>query len=169
MVSRESKQYNMEVFTLARVVHLLGVIIWIGGVAMVTTVIIPSVKKLKSRKDRIDWFETIEGRFSLHAKVATVLTGLSGFYMLYLLDAWDRYLMVRYWWVHAMTLVWFLFTMVLFVLEPFVLRRLFRQYAEQNPEKTFGFIHRAHKVLLLLSLITIVGAAAGSHGWFWFE
>ena len=34
----------MEYFTLARVLHVLAVILWIGGVAMVTTVIIPAVK-----------------------------------------------------------------------------------------------------------------------------
>ncbi len=37
----------MEYFTLARIIHVLAVVLWIGGVAMVTTVIIPSIKKLK--------------------------------------------------------------------------------------------------------------------------
>ena len=40
----------METFTLARVIHVIAVILWIGGVAMVTTVIIPAVKKLKSKE-----------------------------------------------------------------------------------------------------------------------
>lgn len=65
-----------------------------------------------------------------------------------------------------MTIVWAIFTIVLYVLEPLVLHKLFKKYAQQNPEKTFNFMHRAHWVLLLLSLITIFGAVAGSHGWF---
>ena len=37
----------MEHFVAARVIHIIAVILWIGGVSMVTTVIIPAVKKLK--------------------------------------------------------------------------------------------------------------------------
>lgn len=157
----------MEHFTLARVIHIVAVVLWIGGVSMVTTVIIPAVKKMKSKEEQLKTFEQIEGRFALQAKITTVLTGLSGFYMLYVLDAWDRYLDYRYWWIHAMTLVWILFTLVLFILEPFVLYKLFRKYGEKDPAKTFRIMHRAHWILLLLSLITTAGAVAGSHGWFW--
>lgn len=31
----------MESYTIARIIHVVAVILWIGGVAMVTTVIIP--------------------------------------------------------------------------------------------------------------------------------
>lgn len=133
---------------------------------MVTTVILPAVKRLKSKEEQIETFEAIEGRFALQAKITTLITGLTGFYMLYLLDGWDRYLDYRFWWVHAMTIVWGIFTLVLFVLEPFVLHKLFARYAERNPGRTFTIMHRAHWVLLLLSLLTIAGAVAGSHGWF---
>lgn len=159
----------MEGFTLARVIHVLAVILWIGGVAMVTTVIIPAVKNLKSKEEQIKTFEQIESRFAFQAKITTLLTGITGFYMLYELDAWDRYFDYRFWWIHAMTLVWVIFTLVLYVLEPLVLHKLFKKYAEKNPEKTFTIMHRAHWVLLLLSLITTAGAVAGSHGWFLFK
>ncbi len=156
----------MESFTLARVIHVIAVILWIGGVAMVTTVIIPAIKKLKSKEEQIETFEQIEGRFALQAKITTLLTGSTGFYMLYVLDAWDRYFDLKFWWIHAMTLVWVLFTLVLYVLEPLVLHKLFRKYAEKNPTKTFSFIHKTHWFLLLLSLLTTAGVVAGSHGWF---
>ena len=157
----------MEQFTLARVIHVLAVVLWIGGVAMVTTVLIPAIKKMTSKEDQIKTFETIEGKFAIQAKITTLITGLSGFYMLYEMDAWNRYLDHRYWWLHAMTLVWILFTLILYVLEPLVLHKLFKTYAEANPEKTFKIMHRLHWVLLVLSLITIAGTMAGSHGWFW--
>lgn len=156
----------MESFTLARVIHVLAVVLWIGGVAMVTTVIIPAVKKLKSKEERIKTFEEIEGRFAIQAKITTLLTGLSGFYMLYRLDAWERYLDYKYWWLHAMTLVWIIFTLILYVLEPLILHRLFKKYAMENPEKTFNIMHRLHWVLLSISLLTIIGAVAGCHGLF---
>ena len=151
----------MENLILARIIHVIAVILWIGGVAMVTTVIIPAVKRMKSKDDQIKTFEEIEGRFAIQAKITTLLTGLSGFYMLYILDGWDRYFDLKFWWLHAMTLVWVLFTLVLYVLEPLVLHKLFKQYAEKNPSKTFAFIHKAHWFLLLLSLITTAGAVAG--------
>lgn len=159
----------MEYFTLARVIHVIAVVLWIGGVAMVTTVIIPAVKNLKSKEEQIKTFEEIEGRFALQAKITTLVTGITGFYMLYAIDGWDRYFDLKFWWIHAMTLVWILFSLVLYVLEPFVLHKLFKKYAEKNPSKTFAFIHRAHWFLLLLSLITTAGAVAGSHGLFLFK
>ena len=159
----------MEYLTLARVVHVIAVILWIGGVSMVTTVLIPAIKKMKSKEEQIKTFETIEGKFAIQAKVTTFLTGLSGFYMLYELNAWNRYFNYRFWWIHAMTLVWVIFTLILFVLEPFILHRVFKKYADKNPEKTFGIMHRLHWVLLIISLITTAGAVASSHGWFWIK
>ncbi|AUC84850.1 hypothetical protein CW731_05885 [Polaribacter sp. ALD11] len=156
----------MNSITLARVIHVLAVVLWIGGVAMVTTVIIPAVKKMKSKKDKLTTFENIEGRFAVQAKITTLITAISGFYMMYELNAWERYLDYRFWWIHAMTIVWIIFTLVLYVLEPFVLHKLFKKYANENPEKTFNILHKAHWILLIISLITILGAVAGSHGLF---
>jgi len=158
----------MEEYALARVIHVVAVILWIGGVSMVTTVIIPAIKRMKSKEEQIESFEKIEGRFSVQAKITTLLAGASGFYMLYFLNAWNRYLDVKFWWIHLMTLVWLIFTIILFVLEPFVLHKVFRKYATSNPGKTFNIMHRAHWILLILSLIATVGAVAGSHGWYFF-
>lgn len=158
----------MESITIARVIHVLAVVIWIGGVGMVTMVIIPAVRRMRSKEEKIDTFEKIEGRFALIAKITTVLTALSGFYILHVMNAWNRYLDIRFWWIHAMTLVWLIFTVILFILEPFVLHRVFRNYTSRKPEKSFKILHRAHWILLILSLITIAGAVAGSHGLYFF-
>ncbi|MFY0689642.1 MAG: hypothetical protein JXQ90_20895 [Cyclobacteriaceae bacterium] len=93
---------------------------------MVTTVLIPAIKKIKNHEDQLDTFEKIEGRFALQAKVATLIAGIAGFYMMYEMDAWNRYTLLQFWWIHAMTIVWLIFTLVLYVLEPLVLHRLFR-------------------------------------------
>ncbi len=159
----------MEYFVFARILHILAVILWIGGVSMVTTVLIPAIKKMKSAQEQIETFERIEGKFALQAKVTTLITGLSGFFMLYEMNAWNRYLDLRFWWIHAMTLIWLIFSVLLYILEPFVLHRLFKKYARENPTKTFDLMHRMHIFLLLLSLLTTAGAVAGSHGWFWIK
>lgn len=154
----------MDTYTIARVVHVVAVVLWIGGVAMVTTVILPAVKRMASKEERMSTFEKIEGRFALQAKITTVLAGLSGFYMIYYLNGWERFLYLQFWWLHAMVLVWLIFTIILFILEPFVFHRLFKRYAIDHPEKTYRYIHTAHWFLLILSIITIIGAVAGSHG-----
>ncbi len=132
---------------------------------MVTTVLLPATRRMKSPQERVQFFEKVEQRFAWQARVTTLLTGLSGFYMLDLLDAWSRYQSPAYWWVHAMTAVWAIFTLVLFVLEPLFLHKLFLRKAQENPEKTFRIIQTMHWVLLSISLITVFGAVAGSHGW----
>ncbi|KAA3649665.1 MAG: hypothetical protein DWP98_06610 [Bacteroidetes bacterium] len=159
----------MEDYTIARVIHVLAVVMWIGGVSMVTTVLIPAIKKLKSKEEQIDTFEKIEGRFAFQAKITTLLTGLSGFYMLYVIDGWHRYFELQYWWLHAMTFVWIIFTLILFVFEPYFLHKIFRTYAEKNPAKTFSFMHKAHIILLTISFITIIGSVAGSHALFFIK
>ncbi|MDO8436743.1 MAG: hypothetical protein Q7S69_01055 [Nitrosomonadaceae bacterium] len=155
----------MNEFVFAKVLHVLGVVLWIGGVAMVTTVLLPAVAQMKSAAERVEFFERIERRFATQARFTTLLTGLSGFYMVHLLDAWGRFAELRFWWMHAMVLVWLMFTLMLFVLEPLVLQRQLKQRAQHHPEKTFALIQRMHWVLLSLSLITVAGAMAGSHGW----
>ena len=82
----------MADFVIARAVHVLGVVLWIGGVATVTTVLLP----------------TIRG----------------------------------------------------FAKDDALVRR-----AERDPDGTLRLIQRGHWVLLTLSLVTVAGAVAGSHGW----
>ncbi len=81
------------------------------------------------------------------------------------LGAWDRFTDLHYWWMHAMVLVWALFTLILFVLEPLWLHRWFRERAQRDPAGTLAIIARLHWLLLAASLVTVAGAAAGSHGW----
>lgn len=157
----------MADYALARVLHVLGVVVWIGGVAMVTTVILPAVRRLTTPEDRIATFESIEHRFAWQARVTTLITGITGFYLTYRLDAWDRFGDLAYWWMPAMVGIWLVFTLILFLLEPLLLRGLFLRKAAEQPEQTFAFVQRMHWVLLTLSLITVAGAVAGSHGWFW--
>ena len=155
----------MNELTLARIIHLLGVILWIGGVAMITTVLLPVTAKMHSVAEKIEFFEYIENRFAAQARFTTLITGLSGFYMVYILDAWSRFTELRYWWMHAMVIVWLLFMLLLYVLEPLVLHRRVKNQVQHIPIKISAMIQRTHWVLLSLSLITVIGAAAGSHGW----
>ncbi|BBB25621.1 hypothetical protein [Amphritea japonica] len=152
-----------DFLTIARALHVIAVVLWIGGVAFVTTVLIPAIRSSQSPENRISLFETLEGKFSFQAKLTTLITGLSGFYMLYAMDAWAS----MQWWIHIMILIWAIFTVVLFVLEPLFLHRWFHQQAEKNNERTFLFVQVMHIVLLSISLIAVFGGVAGVHGLFY--
>ncbi len=154
-----------DYFIFARTLHILGVVIWIGGVAFVTTILIPSLKEVKNSKNQLELFELFEGRFAFQARIVTVITGASGYYMLDYMNAWDRYQEPIFWWMHLMTFIWIVFTIVLFILEPLILHRWFREQAIKNSESAFAWLHIMHKVLLTLSLLAVMGAVAGSHGY----
>jgi uncharacterized membrane protein len=155
---------DFDVFVLARVLHVLGVVLWIGGVAFVTLVLIPALRNIKDGEQRLALFEQLEGRFAFQARIVTVITGLAGFYMVEFMDIWHRYQFIEFWWMHLMTAIWAIFTVVLFVLEPLVLHRYFHKLAITDSERAFMVLQRMHRVLLSLSLIAVLGAVAGSHG-----
>jgi uncharacterized membrane protein len=154
----------MDDVTIARAIHVLAIVFWIGGVAMVTTVLLPAVQRFKSAEERVAFFERVEQGFAWQARVTTLIAGVSGFYMVDRLGLWTSFFSIEYWWLIAMVSIWWLFTAMLFAAEPLFLNRWFEERAKLAPESTFVLIQRLHWVLLILSLITIFGAVAGSHG-----
>lgn len=149
----------------ARALHVLAVVIWIGGVSMATTVILSGIRRGAFGEDWLRLFEAVESRFVWQARTAVLVVGLSGLYMTWRLNLWDRFASATFWWMHAMVVVWSLFFLLLFVAEPLVLHRHLRAWVAAEPEATFRWLHRAHWVLLILSMITILGAVAGNQGW----
>jgi uncharacterized membrane protein len=149
---------------LARGLHVIGVIVWIGGVAMVTTAVLPAARAVVEPGERMGLFERIERRFAPLAAGATLLVGATGFYMIVLWNLWDRFLSAAFWWMHAMVLVWALFSLMLFVLEPLFLHRWLVRRASEKPASTFRASGVLHSVLLVVALITVLGAVVGSHG-----
>jgi len=155
----------MDGIVLARVLHIVGVVVWIGGVSIVTTVVLPAVRRGDLGPDRLLAFEAIERRFVWQARAAIVVVGLTGFYMTAMLDLWDRFRDAEFWWMHAMVFVWLVFAMGLFVIEPFVVGHRFAQWATRRPAATFAWLQRIHWILLTAGLATIAGAVAGAQGW----
>ena len=154
----------MDDFTIALSIHVLAVVLWIGGVAMVTTVLLPAVRQFKTPEERIGFFELVERRFARQARITTLVAGASGFYMVDRLNLWRVFWSVTYWWLDAMALVWLLFTVMLFIAEPLFLSRWLEARARRAPDSTFALVQRLHWILLGLSLVTIAGAVAGAHG-----
>lgn len=151
-------------FAYARALHVLAVVLWIGGVGMVTTVLLPSIRRRYPPNQRMAAFHELESRFAAQARFTTVLAGASGFYMAWRLDAWSRFQSAAFWWMHAMVITWAIFTVMLFVAEPLFLERLLLRRAAKAPEATYRLVEWLHRILLTLSLVTVAGAVAGSAG-----
>ena len=122
----------MEDVTIARALHVTFLVLWIGGVAFVTTVLLPAVRRLKPPQDRMELFDNLERLFARQARISTAIVGLTGVYMLYRFNMWHP-----------------------------------RSVSE--PETALKRLEWLHRVLLFVSLATVLGAVMGSHGLLLFE
>lgn len=156
----------MSDLTLARAIHVVSIVIWMGGVAFVTLVLIPTIKQKAFKENQLEIFNAVENQFSLIAKVMVLLAGLSGFYLTYKLNAWHRFQEIQYFWMHGMVFVWLLFIIALFIVEPLFLKdhgRIIKQgHQIENLHKT----QVLHLVILSLSLFVIFVSVLGAHGAF---
>jgi hypothetical protein len=109
-------------------------------------------------------FERVEKLFAFQTRWTLVVAGLSGLYLVERLALWPRFAEVRFWWMHAMVGLWLLYAIALFVLEPLVLRRRFAERLKRDPDGALARMMRHHWLVLALSLVTVAGAVAGSHG-----
>ncbi|MCS3903214.1 putative membrane protein [Methylohalomonas lacus] len=151
--------------TLARAMHVLAVVHWIGGVSLVTLVLLPALRRQADAVMALAQFADLEAGFSRQAKLSVTVAGLTGFYLTHRLAAWERLLDISYWWMHAMAAIWLLFTLVLFVIEPLHQRRHRQALTAPQAGARLQLIQRLHGLLLTLSMVTVAAAVLGAHGY----
>jgi uncharacterized membrane protein len=154
----------LDALTVARAVHVLAIVHWIGGVSVVTTIVLPHARRLADATTAVEAFEAFERRFAKQARMSILITGLSGIYMLFALNAWYRFTQLSFWWLHLMVAVWALFAVMVYVLEPLFVHKRFRTMALENPDGAFTLATRVHVVALVGSAITIGVGLLGAHG-----
>jgi uncharacterized membrane protein len=152
---------SYQLFVIARVLHVLSLIIWIGGLATVTTVILPTIHRLDSSEQKAWLFDQVERRFRPQARVAWLIVGATGAYMLAWLGAWARFVNIRYWWMDFMVALWAVFGLILFVVEPLAVGP---QVRHQPTQKMLSRFQTLHWALLITSLLVIGTVVAGIYG-----
>lgn len=152
----------MNDIAIAIAFHVLAVVVWIGGVGFVTTVLIPAVKRQHPPAERLAAFMVVEDRFVWQARLTVLVAGASGLWMLQREQLWSAFALPGYWWLHAMVGLWLVFAAMLFVIEPLFLHAGLARSAD--PASAFRRMEWLHRILFVLSLVTVFGAAAGSHG-----
>jgi len=154
---------TIDDLALARAIHVLALVHWIGGVAVVTTIVLPGARRLPNAKEAVAAFESFERRFASQVRISILLVGISGVYLLTKLDAWDRFQDASYWWLHLMVAVWMLFALMVYVLEPLGIDHLFHEFAIRNKNPAFAVMTYLHAVALIVSAVTIGTGVLGAH------
>jgi uncharacterized membrane protein len=155
---------TIDDLALARAIHVLALVHWIGGVAAVTTIVLPSARRLPTAHEALAAFETFERRFAAQARISILLVGLSGAYMLTKLGAWTLLQYASFWWLHLMIAVWALFAIMVYGLEPLIIHRLFHEFVLRDKDRALALAIRLHAAALVVSAFAIGAGIMGAHG-----
>ena len=161
-VSNESEVAML--FSVLIAVHVLGVVVWIGGVAFVTMIVLPMITRMENSLEKVIFFQGMEHRFARIAKSSVVVVGLTGGWMLYITGEWRILFSMAGIGPTLMVLVWTFYLLVL-LFEAKIFKIVFDGSAQQDTTKIFSYLSRFHWIVLGLSLLAVgVGVWAGHGG-----
>jgi uncharacterized membrane protein len=138
-------------YLIALIIHVLSVVVWIGGVAFVTMIVFPMIQRTDNSLEQVLMFQGTEHRFSKIAKAMVITAGLSGLYLIRLKGMSNG--------VWVMIAVWTVYASLLFFLEKMLFKKLFTRPSGEdlNTKEIFFRLQVFHWVVLALSF-TAVGA-----------
>ena len=155
------------ILPLMHIVHLLTVILWIGGLGFITILMLPLIIRMEDPLQKVLLFNRIEHKFAPLARVYNVIVGVSGFVMLYMTDSYKDLFTVEALPLLFMVAVWVFWAVMLFILEPVVVRKMIERMKRSGEpmeiESIFSLMNRLHIALLILSLLAATAGAAFAH------
>lgn len=144
-------------------IHVIGVVIWIGGVAFVTTTVFPMIMRMEGSIEKVLFFQGVEHRFAKIAKAMVALVGLSGTWLLQLTGEWDILFSLNGIGPTVMLVVWTFYVLVL-LFEARLFKVIFGGGAQQDTAKVFFHLTVFHWVILGLSLFAVLVGVWSGHG-----
>ena len=144
-------------YIISLIIHVLSVVVWIGGVAFVTMITFPIIRREQGSLEQVMMFQGIEHRFSRIAKALVILTGISGFYLLS-----EKGFSIG---AGIMIFVWTLYASLLFFLEKILFKRLFESPSRKqlNTAQIFFRLQVFHWIILALSFSAIAAGIWVGH------
>jgi uncharacterized membrane protein len=143
-------------YIIALTIHILSIVIWIGGVAFVTMVTFPMIRRMDKSLEMVIMFQGTEHRFGKIAKVMVILAGLSGLYLIY-----EKGTSFGVW---LMIVIWSFYAALLFGLEKMIFKKLFGQPSnDMDTKKVFNILQTFHWVVLGLSVLAIIAGVYAGH------
>ncbi|MDH4226593.1 MAG: hypothetical protein OEV59_02395 [Deltaproteobacteria bacterium] len=154
-------------FSILHILHVLAVIAWIGGLAFITIVALPMVIKMPDALQKVLLFSRIEHRFAPLARVYNAVTGITGFAMLYM-AGWQSIVFTKEGLgLLIMMVIWFFWAVMLFGLEPLVIRKMLDKMMAGDKkidiETIFSRMNALHYVLLFVSLVASAAGIVFAH------
>ena len=134
--------------------HVLSIVVWIGGVAFVTAIVFPALAGMEDSMAKVSFFMGFEKRFQFLAKVCVILAGGSGILLFWQRGAFSGLTTDEAFLLGSKFLVWLTFLVLLFGAEKRLMGVLVSE--KTSPEKAFRRLAIFHWVVLILSLIAIV-------------
>jgi uncharacterized membrane protein len=144
-------------------VHVLGVVIWIGGVAFVTTTVFPMIMRMEGSLEKVLFFQGVEHRFAKIAKAMVTLVGLTGLGLLQLTGEWDILFTLNGIGPTIMLIVWTLYVLILFF-EARLFKVIFGGGAQHDTARVFFHLTVFHWVILGMSLLAVAVGVWAGHG-----
>ncbi|MEJ2313257.1 MAG: hypothetical protein P8Y85_00435 [Nitrospirota bacterium] len=144
-------------------IHVVLVVLWIGGVGFVTLVIFPQLLKMESSLEQVLFFHRMEGKFAKQAKAYVWLTGLTGALLLYFTGRHTLLFRAETLGISVMIVVWALYLLVL-TFEKRVFGKLFAGKEQTDSRKVFRFLTAFHWAVLGMSLLAVFVGVWQGHG-----
>lgn len=144
-------------------VHVIGVVLWIGGVAFVTMVVFPMILRMENSLEKVLFFQGVEHRFAKIAKTSVVIVGVTGGILLHMTGEWNILFKASGIGPTLMAIVWLLYVLVL-MFEGRLFKAIFKGEAQQDTAKVFYRLSAFHWVILGLSLIAVAVGVWAGHG-----
>jgi len=155
-------------FLTMHIVHLLAVILWIGGLAFVTAIVLPMAIKTPDALQKVLTFQRVEHRFAPLAKWFNIITGISGFVMVWLMGWHELYFTKAGLALTFMTAVWVFWFVMLVGLEPIVIRKMLEKMVREGDKMDIDGIFRKvktlHWLMVAISLAAVAAGAFFAHG-----
>ncbi|MDP2690657.1 MAG: hypothetical protein Q8P48_11175 [Deltaproteobacteria bacterium] len=155
-------------FYLMHIVHLLTVILWIGGLAFVTIIVLPMAIKTPDALQKVLMFQRVEHRFAGLARIYNLITGATGFIMMFMMG-WHRLLFTRAGIpLTVMTVIWVFWFVMLWGLEPLVIKKMLanmmKEGGKMDIDTIFARMNRLHWGMVFISLVAAAAGALVAHG-----
>ncbi|MEZ0343848.1 MAG: hypothetical protein ABWJ99_03445 [Caldimicrobium sp.] len=142
--------------------HALFVLLWIGGVAFVTMIIFPLLARMENSLEQVLTFQRIENRFAKLARIYVLLTGLTGFAILFLTGKKQILFTSRAYHIWLMLLVWVMYALIL-IFERRFLSLFFKDPQKFDVDKVIKRLSNFHWFILFLSLLAVFLGVYGTH------
>ncbi len=149
--------------TILLIIHVICVIVWIGGVTFVTTVIFPMMYRTEGSLEKALLFQGVEHRFAAIVKWLIAITGATGLWILYGKYGFGILAQPRGAGIVIMLFAWAFYTTIL-LSERKIFARIFSDPEKIDMNRALKLINVMHWFLLVISYAAVAGGVWFGHG-----